>query len=134
MIWLLDSNLLIALATPDHTDHERSTNWFFSESTRRFATCPITQGALIRFQLQFGLGIKASDAWALVAEICALPNHEFWADDIDFRSVSHKGILGHRQVTDAYLVSLAAKHSGGVATMDEGLAALHPTRCLLVPR
>jgi hypothetical protein len=44
-----------------------------------------------------------------------------------------RGIVGHRQVTDAYLVGLAVKRNGQLASMDEGLVALHPGRCTLVP-
>jgi toxin-antitoxin system PIN domain toxin len=132
--WLLDANVLIALATADHVDHLRAADWFFSQESRPFASCPITQGALIRFQIRFGRNIKAKDAWALLLEICALPNHEFWPDDIQFERVSSKGIIGHRQVTDAYLVALTMKRKGRVATMDEGLAALHPGQCTLIPR
>ena len=134
MTWLLDANVLIALCTPDHVDHTRSSNWYHSEKNRSFATCPITQGALIRFQLRFGREIKASQAWQLMAAVCAFPSHEFWPDALNFTDVSSKGILGHRQVTDAYLVALAAKHKGRVATMDEGLSALHPAQSTLIPR
>ena len=35
------------------------------------------------------------------------------------------GVLGHRQVTDAYLVALAAEHAERLATFDRGLSALH---------
>ena len=134
MTWLLDANVLIALSTPDHVDHIRASNWYHSEKNRGFATCPITQGALIRFQLRFGRGIKASQAWQLIAAVSTFPGHEFWPDDLNFKDVSSKGILGHRQVTDAYLVALAAKHKGHVATMDEGLCALHPSQSTLIPR
>jgi uncharacterized protein len=34
-------------------------------------------------------------------------------------------VLGHRQVTDAYLAALARHHHGKLATFDKGLAALH---------
>jgi len=46
-IYLLDANDLIALVTPDHVSHERAQEWFLPGKS--FATCPITQGALIRF-------------------------------------------------------------------------------------
>jgi uncharacterized protein len=134
LTWLLDANVLIALCTPDHVDHARASNWYHSEKNRSFATCPMTQGALIRFQLRFGRGIKANQAWQLMAAVSAFPGHEFWPDDLSFKDVSSKGILGHRQVTDAYLVALAAKHKGRLTTMDEGLSALHPAQSTLIPR
>jgi uncharacterized protein len=130
---LLDANVLIALCTPDHVDHARASDWFFSEKNRKFASCPITQGALIRFQLRFGRGIKASQAWGVITAICRMPNHEFWPDDLNFNEVSPKGILGHRQVTDAYLVALAGSRKSRIATMDEGLSALHPAQSILIP-
>jgi predicted nucleic acid-binding protein len=39
--------------------------------------------------------------------------------------VSLKGVVGHRQVTDAYLAQLAREHDGRLATFDQGLAKLH---------
>ena len=43
------------------------------------------------------------------------------------------GVLGHRQVTDAYLCHLSAAHECLVATYDRGLVATHPTHAVLVP-
>ncbi len=42
------------------------------------------------------------------------------------------GAIGHRQVTDAYLVALARHHHGRLATLDKGLAALHGAAVLLL--
>ena len=128
-VCLLDANILIALATPDHSAHTRAVRWF--RSTPRFATCPITQGALIRFHLRLAVEPSMVKAKQLLTRISALPSHEFWKDDLDYRHVSDKGIIGHKQVTDAYLVALAAAHGGLLATMDEALAAIHPHAILI---
>ena len=40
--------------------------------------------------------------------------------------------LRHRQVTDAYLAALAEHHGAVVATLDRGLALLHPDATLLI--
>jgi toxin-antitoxin system PIN domain toxin len=130
-VCLLDSNLLIALATPEHTLNARAAAWF--RLGHRFATCPITQGALIRFFLRSGTGPTAESAKLLLASISALPRHEFWPDDVSYLEMPTRGILGHRQVTDAYLVLLARKHGASLATMDEGLAAIHPGTTLIGP-
>ncbi|PKM02397.1 MAG: hypothetical protein CVV17_05770, partial [Gammaproteobacteria bacterium HGW-Gammaproteobacteria-7] len=53
------------------------------------------------------------------------PRHRFWADAIDYSAVSWSGLLGHRQVTDAYLAALARHQRGRLATLDRGLATLH---------
>ncbi len=125
-VYLLDCNVLIALATPEHSLNARAARWFASGGGARFATCPITQGALFRFHLRMGVGASANSAREMLATISAMPQHEFWADDVPYLEVPGTGIRGHRQVTDAYLVALAKRHGGVLATMDDGLAAVHP--------
>ena len=105
-VYLLDSNVLIALATPEHSLNARAAAWF--RKGHRFATCPITQGALFRFHLRAGVEATAESAKLLLESISSLPRHEFWADDVSsFLDIPTTGIVGHRQVTDAYLVLLA---------------------------
>jgi uncharacterized protein len=62
-----------------------------------------------------------------------LPRHEFWPDDAAFDSVSLTGVIGHRQVPDAYLAHLARARGGRLATFDQGLAKLHADVADLVP-
>ena len=54
LVDLLDANVLIALSTPDYTSdytsHDRARSWF--QTDHQFATCPITQGAPLRFHLR----------------------------------------------------------------------------------
>ena len=128
-VYLLDANVLIALATPEHSLNARAAAWF--REGHRFATCPITQGALIRFHLRAGVGATAKSAKFLLEAICALPRHEFWPDDASYLEMPVKGVTGHKHVTGAYLVLLARKHGGSVATMDEALAAVHAGTVLL---
>jgi predicted nucleic acid-binding protein len=59
-VYLLDSNVLIALATPEHSLNARAAAWFLKG--HRFATCPITQGALFRFHLRAGVEATAESA------------------------------------------------------------------------
>ena len=128
-VYLLDSNVLIALATPDHSLNARAAGWFLEGHP--FATCPITQGALFRFHLRAGVDATAESAKVLLATISGLPRHEFWPDDVSYLEMSTEGIAGHRQVTDAYLVLLARKRGGSVVTMDRALAAVHAGTTLL---
>jgi hypothetical protein len=124
-VFLLDANVLIALATPEHILNQRAVEWF--RKGHRFATCPITQGALLRFHLRAGINASAESGKLLLESIASLARHEFWPDDASYLDLPTTGIMGHRQVTDAYLVLLAQKHSASLATMDRALAALHPT-------
>lgn len=47
MTWLLDGNVLVALATDTHVFHDRVSDWF-DALTDRFATCAVTEGTLLR--------------------------------------------------------------------------------------
>lgn len=130
MTLLFDANVLIALVDPDHVHHTAAANWFM-ELDHGFATCPITQGALIRYLLR--AGHVAGDIGSAVARIQSLPNHTFWPDDLPFTTEVVGNLAGHRQVTDAYLCHLAASRKGQVATFDRGLVASHPGAAVLVP-
>ena len=122
-VYLLDANVLIALATPEHALNARAVAWF--RQGHPVATCPITQGALIRFHLRSGVGASIESAKFLLAAISALPRHQFWPDEASYLDLPTTGIFGHKQVTDAYLALLARKRGGLLATMDESLAVLH---------
>ncbi len=126
---LADGNLLVALTVVDHVHHAAASTWF-QVTEPRLATCPITEGTLLRFLMREGHG--APDAMAVLDSIRSLDWHEFWADSIAYEAHHLTGLIGHRQVTDAYLVALARHHGGTLATLDRGLAALHRSDVQLV--
>lgn len=129
MTYLLDANVLIALTVDEHEHHMRSTAW--AAAVDRFAICPIVEGALVRFLLR--LGESAATAAEVVQRIHALPSCEFWADSMSYADVDLGHVVGHRQVTDAYLVSLARANASALATLDEGLAKSIPGHTVLLP-
>ena len=51
---LLDGNVLVALAVQDHMHHQHARDWL-SGHDGNLATCPITQGTLLRFLVREGL-------------------------------------------------------------------------------
>lgn len=122
MTTLLDANALIALLVHDHVHHAAAENWFVGLDGN-FATCPITQGSLTRLLIREGQSAEA--ARAVLAGTTADARHEFWPDDLPYTEVPTAGIIGHRQVTDAYLAQLARAHGGRLATFDQALAKLH---------
>lgn len=126
---LADGNVLIALAVSDHVHHAAASSWFEAEEPM-LATSPITQGTLLRFLLREGVPTPA--AAGVLSEIAAQPWHEFWPDRIAYEPGALRGVIGHRQVTDAYLVALAAHMGGRVVTLDRGLAALHGSAVTLI--
>ena len=120
---LLDANVLIALTAADHLHHDPAETWLAGWSGG-LATCPVTQGALVRFVLRSGG--TAGMAEQVLRGVTRRPDHEFWPDDLDHRDVDLRGVVGHRQVTDAYLAALARSRGGRLASFDRGVAALHP--------
>jgi uncharacterized protein len=120
---LLDGNVLIALAVADHVHHSVARAWWL-EAPDRFATIPMTQGTLLRFLLREGLSV--STALGVLDRLTRSEHHEFWPDDAPFSRRALRGVVGHRQVTDAYLAELARRHRGRLVTLDAGLAAVHP--------
>ena len=77
--------------------------------------------------------MSAAAARAVLAGTTADSRHEFWPDDVPYTEVSSHGIIGHRQVTDAYLAQLARAHRSRLATFDQALAKLHDEVVDLVP-
>lgn len=130
MSTLLDSNVLIALVVADHVHHDAAERWLTGLSDP-FATCPVTEGALVRLLVREGR--PAAEAVSVVAAVSADERHEFWPDDLSYRDVQMAGVVGHRQVTDAYLAALARARGARLATFDSGMAALHADVVELVP-
>jgi toxin-antitoxin system PIN domain toxin len=130
---LLDSNVLIALGDVDHVHFKAAEQWFTGRHEQPFATCPITQGSLIRHLIRQRIVPGSLDASRILGGFRDHPMHRFWPDDIDYCNVRWDGVLGHRQVTDAYLAALARHHGGKVATLDSGFAALHDDVVELIP-
>jgi hypothetical protein len=127
---LLDGNVLIALTHDTHIHYRQARLWF-ERMDDAFATCPITQGTLLRYVFRRTPNPRAAEA--ALAEITSRPRHEFWPDSIPYVDVRMQGVFGHRQVTDAYLAQLARYHGGRLATFDEGLAAQHRDVAELIP-
>lgn len=130
MTFLLDSNVLVALVQQNHVHSEPATAWFAGLESP-YATCPITQGALLRLLLR--AGVSSPDARASLESVTGDEQHRFWPAELDYLAVGLDGVVGHRQVTDAYLAALARARGGHLATFDRGLAALHGDVAVLVP-
>lgn len=132
MSHLLDINLLIALAWPSHVHHTLAQKWFEQNKGNGWSTCPITQMGFVRISSNpkfIDSAVTPSEALALLNRVTKFEDHRFWPDDLNLADrhllpASH--LLGHRQVTDAYLLGLTIQHEGKLATLDQGVAALIP--------
>lgn len=126
---LADGNVLIALVFDDHVHHAHAGAWLEAHEGG-LATCPITQGTLLRHLLRVGVGRRS--AIDVLEGVRGLPQHVFWADEVGYGRDMLNGVIGHRQVTDAYLAALAVHHGGAVVTLDRALATLHPQTAVLI--
>jgi toxin-antitoxin system PIN domain toxin len=130
--FLLDVNVLLALAWSSHSAHARVGRWFARHSHMGWATCPFTQAGFVRLLANPVFSrdaVSPQVAIELLEANLKLPGHEFWPASIavpEAVKFIERRITGHRQVTDAYLLGLAIHRGGRLATLDEGIGALGP--------
>jgi toxin-antitoxin system PIN domain toxin len=124
VVTLLDVNVLIALFDPDHIHHEAAHDWFAEHRTSGWATCPLTENGLVRVLSHPRYGAEVSGVSDVIERLRAFRasgHHQFWADDIslcDGAVFDVGAVRGHAHVTDSYLVALAARRGGRLATFD----------------
>jgi len=128
MTWLLDVNVLISLIDPTHVLHEAAHRWFANMAGAPWATCPMTENAVMRIvghpKYPNSAGSPAAVA-PIVIGLRALAGHVFWADDLSLAAserVDSSAIETPGQVTDTYLLALAVSKGGCLATFDRRLS------------
>lgn len=121
---LLDVNVLIALLDEDHVFSRRANEWL-DAAPRRVATCPIVENGVVRIMSAPAYSATQRTSPEQVADgLKALAqglDHEFWADEVsllDDRLFDFSRLHGHRQITDAYLLALAVRRGGALASFD----------------
>lgn len=118
---LLDVNVLLALAWPNHQHHLLAQQWFQVNAANGWATCAVTELAFIRLSSNPAFtenAVTPQQAAALLRQSCAHPAHlnraSIRADD----PAIFNSALGHQQVQDAWLVEVARRNTGLVGTFD----------------
>jgi toxin-antitoxin system PIN domain toxin len=120
---LLDVNVLIALLDAAHVHHLTASAWLERNLHHGWASCPLTLNGCIRIMAQpaYPGRFTAREVAARLAEAMATPYHAFWQADVNplgEEAVDWRRVLGHQQVTDVYLLALAVRHGGRLATLD----------------
>jgi len=128
VIHLLDVNVLVALAWPNHVHHAAAHRWF--ADLDGWATTPITELGFVRVSCNAQVlseAVRPGAALAMLGRMRRAGGHTFWSDDIvlseDDSGLTAR-IVGYRQLTDAHLILLARARGGSVATFDRGMAQL----------
>jgi hypothetical protein len=121
---LLDVNVLVALFDPDHIHHELAHDWFADHRAEGWATCAVTENGFVRVVSNPRYQPDAPRPAAVVDRLrrfCTSEHHHFWADPVSLRDAALFNLSvarGHRQVTDIYLLALARRQGGRLATFD----------------
>ena len=83
--FLLDVNVLIAMAWPTHRDHQKVHEWLARHARDGWATCPLTETSFVRILSNPAFSANAltpTDALTLLKANLAHPAHRFWADEV----------------------------------------------------
>lgn len=130
MTALLDVNVLVALAWPNHVHHEAALSWFKKQREAGWATCALTEAGFVRVSCNpsaVRYAVTPQTAIALLGALRGLGAHSFWPLDrslTDLPDTVVARIQGYRQITDAVLLAAAIQRGGQLATFDNGLAQL----------
>ena len=122
---LLDTNVLLALAWPNHQSHDLAHEWFRLQARHGWASCALTQVGFIRLSSNPAytrLAVTPPQAATLLRELLAHKKHSFWPSPAGDSPALYQRALGHQQVNDAYLVEVAKRHKGRLVTLDTKLA------------
>lgn len=123
---LLDTNVLLALAWPNHQYHAEAHKWFGAQSGHGWATCAVTQLGFIRLSANPAYTpapVSPQDAASLLERLLRHKSHRFWPSPSAAAPAIYSRTLGHQQVNDAYLVEVARRHKGRLVTLDTRAAA-----------
>jgi toxin-antitoxin system PIN domain toxin len=132
-IALLDVNVLLALFDLDHVHYQQAHHWLSRNRKYGWATCPMTINGCIRILTNPAYAsarITASELTAELRHACAAADHHFWPDSVSLLDESlfrTPMISGHQKIADAYLLGLAVRNHGRLATFDRSipLKAVH---------
>ncbi len=120
---LLDVNVVVALIDPLHVHHERAHRWFASRGDDPWHTCPIVQNGVVRVvsHPRYPNHQPAPIVMASLASLAARDGHVFLPDSVSLldSSIHTERLLASAQVTDTYLLHLAASHDAQLATFDQ---------------
>ena len=131
--YLLDLNALIAFGDPDHEHHRAIQKWFISSGKTDWGVCPLTEAGFVRVTTNPGYRPTSrtiAQATAILADFATHPGYRYWpiAEKWSVLTAPFSArLLGHQQVTDAYLLGLAVKEKGVLVTFDRGIRYLAGT-------
>ena len=124
---LLDVNVLVALLDGSHVHHRAATDWLAAHARLGWASCPLTQHGCLRILSlpSYPNPQPTASVAQRLGRAVADASHAFWPDAfslLEAGRIHWNRVLSSRQITDAYLLALAAAHGGRLVTFDRGIA------------
>lgn len=125
-IQLPDVNVLIALFDKNNSKNAAAIDWLEREGRNSWATCPLTENGFVRVYTQTVLPNQSNgvyEAFFLLDRIKQKyrSTHQFWSDNVSLSDSDifiPSKIVGHKQITDVYLLGLCQKNGGTFVTFD----------------
>jgi toxin-antitoxin system PIN domain toxin len=127
VIALLDVNVLVAMFDPRHVFHSAAHSWFGLNRKHGWTTCPLTINGCIRILSSPGYPVLKQTPAQIsgdLREFCGATDHHFWPDSVsllDDTLFRMSAISGHQNITEAYLLGLAVRNHGRLATFDRSI-------------
>ena len=123
---LLDVNALLALAWPNHQHHRAVVERLDRRPAPEWATCALTQLGFVRLSSNPAVvGARRTPAQALdvLGGLVADRRHRYLSPLPALPDAARyfRHLLGHQQVTDAYLMTVVVEHDAALLTLDRRL-------------
>lgn len=123
---LLDVNALVALAWDTHVHHEAIAAWF-DGGNGPWATCPVSEAGFVRISSNPKVlvgALSVDEARSVMCDLRAVGSHRFLPNDVSLTDADAPRIAGHRQVTDALLLTVARRAGVPLVTFDAAIVTL----------
>ncbi len=126
--YLLDVNILYALAAKGHVHHNLVREWFYASAYLRFEICAFTEAGFLRNTTALRPGrISMTEATAILSDLTRHPGYRYLPITADWETLCRpffQRLYGTNQVTDAYLLGLAVREGLVLVTMDKAILHL----------
>lgn len=130
MSYLLDVNLLVAVAWPCHIHHAQAISWLDSIADQTWGTSLVTELGFVRVSSNPSIiedSVSPIEAFRYLTTLKEFGTHRYFSSDLKtpFQTEMDLSYMtGHRLVTDFHLISLAKENGAKLATLDQKLCRL----------
>jgi uncharacterized protein len=119
--------VLIALVDRDHIHHSVVLQWWSTPGID-WGLCAFTEAGFLRIVTNPKAGSRSIDgAMTILADLATRPGYRYWSVTEEWSVLTapfRDRIVGHQQITDAFLLGLAIKEDGVLVTMDKAVRSM----------